>query len=395
MQTILLISLFLVVPLQNQLIKTETPKSISEGVVEKNSYVLGPGDELEVDVGGLPNFYYPASVDLNGYLEVNTQAYVDDTPVLEKAGLVKVSGLTISEAEKLLLEEYKKLYKNPEVTLRLLNARRFKLAISGAVKNPGIYEMSPLDRLSEILMAAGGLEGGAAISRIKLGEKTVNFAPYIKEGDLKSNPFLLEKMDVYVPYAEKTIRIRGCIKGHPVFDGLPATQTTAAPPDSSAPLHEYLLELLDGETVKDILEKAGGRTTYTDLNSLYVIRDGEKIKATLDTELRDGDQLIVGTIPIFVYVTGEVNFPGAYPYRPGLKVLDYVSLAGGPTERGKKHYFVITRPNGETYRAKPEDGVERGDKIEVVRISFMWWEDYLKVLTSITTLIVTWITITK
>ncbi len=394
MQTILLISLFLISPLQNQLTKTKTMKSIPEGVVEKNSYVLGPGDELEVDVGGLPNFYYSASVDLNGYLEVNTQAYVDNTPVLEKAGLVKVSGLTISEAESLLLEEYKKLYKNPQVTLRLLNARRFRLAISGAVRNPGIYEMSPLDRLSEIIIAAGGFEGGAAISRIKLGKRTIDFSPYIKRGDLKSNPFLLEKMDVYVPTAEKAVRVRGCVRGHPVLDGPPETQITAAT-DSLAPLHEYLLELLDGETVKDVLEKAGGRTTYTDINSLYVIRDGEKIKATLDTELRDGDQLIVGTIPIFVYVTGEVKFPGAYPYRPGLKVLDYVSLAGGPTERGKKHYFVITRQNGENFKAKLDDGVERGDKIEVVRISFMWWEDYLKVLTSITTLIVTWITITK
>ncbi len=373
--------------------QTKAPQTVTvaEGEVRKDKYILGPGDELEVIVSGRVTFSYTATVDLNGYLEINTQGVREDVVYLTKAEFLKVSGLTIQKAEEALQERYKKLIKEPAVRLRLLNARKFLVSISGAVRHPGVYETSPLERLSEVIVKAGGLKGGASLSNIKFGSERINIIPYLRKGDLKANPFMLEGRNIYVPYAEYTVRVKGCVGGHPVLDGqmlLPGVRDTTA-------YREYVIELLDGETVQDILEIVGGPVTLSDLDAVKIERNCAIIDAGLDTSLKPGDVLEIPCLPRYVYVTGEVKLPGAYPYLPGLTVLDYVSMAGGPTERGKKSSFKVVKRTGEVIKAKPMDLVDRGDRIEVQRVCFKWWEDYLKVMTSLTTLVVTWLTITK
>jgi len=50
-----------------------------------------------------------------------------------------------------------------------------------------------------------------------------------------------------------------------------------------------------------------------------------------------------------VYIVGEVNTPGSYPYRDGMTVLNAVALAGGFTYRANQGSFDIIR-NGHPFK---------------------------------------------
>jgi len=66
--------------------------------------------------------------------------------------------------------------------------------------------------------------------------------------------------------------------------------------------------------------------------------------------LRAGDTVWVGrALP--VSVVGAVRSPGAFDYQQGLRLSDYVGMAGGPTERARMHKTVLKQTGGGTGRA--------------------------------------------
>lgn len=69
-----------------------------------------------------------------------------------------------------------------------------------------------------------------------------------------------------------------------------------------------------------------------------------------------------------VYVIGEVQTPGSYPYASGMTVINAVALAGGFTYRARKTAIQILR-GSDTSRQKieaaPETPVLPGDVIEI------------------------------
>lgn len=69
-----------------------------------------------------------------------------------------------------------------------------------------------------------------------------------------------------------------------------------------------------------------------------------------------------------VYVLGEVDHPGSFPYQPGLTMLSAVALAGGFTYRGVTNSARIVRTrNGHATqgRIKPDSLLEPGDVVKV------------------------------
>ena len=106
--------------------------------------------------------------------------------------------------------------------------------------------------------------------------------------------------------------------------------------------------------------KAAARTVqelqqdiYTKLNNGILVNPGVSVQLT---QAR----------PIFVI--GEVNKPGQYPYQPKLNVLGAVAVAGGFTVRADKTYVTVVRrtPDGSTQgSAKPIDNLQPGDVVTV------------------------------
>lgn len=69
-----------------------------------------------------------------------------------------------------------------------------------------------------------------------------------------------------------------------------------------------------------------------------------------------------------LYILGEVNNPGSYPYRSNLTLSAAIALAGGYTYRARKNQVIITRagnPEGEKVIAEGNTSIQPGDVIEV------------------------------
>ena len=74
-----------------------------------------------------------------------------------------------------------------------------------------------------------------------------------------------------------------------------------------------------------------------------------------------------------IYVLGQVNKPGQYPYQPGMTVVTAVAVAGGFTYRAYERYASIVRSgegNAVEGRASRQAFVQPGDVITVFERRF-------------------------
>ena len=74
-----------------------------------------------------------------------------------------------------------------------------------------------------------------------------------------------------------------------------------------------------------------------------------------------------------VFVLGEVNKPGVYPYQPGMTMLTTIAVAGGFTYRGVRSYAGVVRTvNGKAVEGKidPSSFIAPGDVINVYERNF-------------------------
>jgi len=74
-----------------------------------------------------------------------------------------------------------------------------------------------------------------------------------------------------------------------------------------------------------------------------------------------------------IYVLGEVNHAGTFPFSPGLRVQQAVAIAGGFTRRAITERVVLIRstPQGpQRYSAAPDDLIQPGDTLDIQRRIF-------------------------
>ena len=110
-------------------------------------YKVGPEDLLGVDFFGQD--------DLNREVRVNGQGEIS----LPLIGGVSVNGLSPQEIEARLVQAYKegKFIRNPQISVSVKEYRHQRVMVTGAVANPGSYEVIGPRTLLEMLGKAGGI----------------------------------------------------------------------------------------------------------------------------------------------------------------------------------------------------------------------------------------------
>lgn len=113
-------------------------------------YEVGPEDLLEISFFGLDDLY--REVRVNGRGEIT----------MPLVGVVKVSGLSPQQIEVLLVKLYKEgeFINHPQITVLVKEYRHQRVMVTGAVAQPGSYEMIGPRTLLEMLGKAGGLKEG-------------------------------------------------------------------------------------------------------------------------------------------------------------------------------------------------------------------------------------------
>jgi polysaccharide export outer membrane protein len=84
-----------------------------------------------------------------------------------------------------------------------------------------------------------------------------------------------------------------------------------------------------------------------------------------DVILEPGDQLIVPPAEKMVYLSGNIEVPGGYPYVPGKSKKYYIKQAGGLTKQADRSNIYLVAQYGEARQVFNRDIVEDGDLIVV------------------------------
>lgn len=111
------------------------------------SYLLGPGDVLDVRVFGQPELSSSVQVDSDGNLSA--------LPFLEKP--ISAKCRTDKEVQKDITVAYSKFINNPQVSVRISERNsRQPATVFGAVRQPTRVEMKRKVRLNELMAVSGG-----------------------------------------------------------------------------------------------------------------------------------------------------------------------------------------------------------------------------------------------
>ena len=117
------------------------------------------------------------------------------------------------------------------------------------------------------------------------------------------------------------------------------------------------------EKITDILNRAGGLLpkAYTDGSTMtrnsQVIRMNiqdilDKPESNINVVMQDGDNIFVAMKPDVTQILGEVSSPGIYKYMDGMRVNDYIAMAGGFAMDAEKKDVWITFPDGQSQHYK-------------------------------------------
>lgn len=177
------------------------------------SYILGPGDVMEIEIA-----------EVTGTL-ARTFVMPDGMVYYNLAGGVRAEGLTTAEFSKQLREALKQDYTNPLVNVSLVEVRSRRYWILGRVFKPGLYPLRQPTTLLEAISEAGGLftsrfsgttEELADLSNsvvIRDGQiLPVNFEKLVRSGDTSQNIYLHHNDYIYLPSAAtSTVLLLGAV----------------------------------------------------------------------------------------------------------------------------------------------------------------------------------------
>ena len=273
--------------------------------------------------------------------------------------------------------------------------------ISGAVNRPGRYELVGTSDLAELVEVAGGLSPGFTAG---LPVQVVRRAPderllrlsfdFAAGGKLPEVPMTRED-SVWIPSfleLQQSVTITGALAGVAATAGTAGTTaainaTGAAGSTGSGQGAEdggatRRLPFAQGDTVRSLLERAGGVGPLADLKGAYVLRNNVAIPVDLyalvmlrdfsaDKAVELGDTIVIPFKRPNVLVEGAVFRPGPYPYNPNFNVEQYLALAGGPNRfaQDTSNVYMVT-PDGQTKEFAPELKVEPGASLVVPERNF-------------------------
>ncbi len=342
-----------------------------EGRVDPQRYILGPGDEVDVSIFGGEDY-------VSYYMFITAEGRVLVPPV----GPIEVAGLTLAAGEELVQRRLREYIHEGEISLTLLNPRRIRVFAAGAVNSPGTYVMRSIDRVSNLVQAAGGVRLGGSLRRIRLLDPDrrllaeVDIYRHYVTGDLAADPFLPDGCIVEIPPQGQFVVLRG------KFPNLLERDTVNVTVGQREILNEYQVELLEGETLGDLLELSGAPQLPLNGDSLCMelypagsdnLRRNPASnplrypldRLPLDHRLSPGEAFEFPSARSFVYLTGNVNRPGRYLYQPGWTVHEYLGQAGGPAYLGADRKSFLKRADGSRIKCSPQDQVLPGDEIYI------------------------------
>lgn len=269
-------------------------------------YVIGPGDELRLEVWGQVNQRGAYYVDRTGAISV------------PQLGTIHVAGLRFDQVTEFLRKQLGHVYRNFDLNVNMGQLRSIQVFVVGEARRPGSYTIGSLSTLLNALFASGGPQPQGSLRDIQVkrdGKTIVDFDLYdlLLHGDKSKDVPLASGDVIFIPPVGAQVAVAGSINNPAIY------------------------ELRGETTIQQLLELAGGRTNIADGSKIKLERIYEhQMRSLVDVDIAKSETLplqngdIVTISPIVdrfkdaVTLRGNVANPGRYAWHPGMRISDLI-----------------------------------------------------------------------
>ena len=294
-------------------------------IATPQNYVLGPGDQLIIDIYGASQETHTLTVSPDGDVTI------------PDFGPVHVSGLTVEAAHRRIRSKVGTYFESSDIKVSVGQTRTILVNVMGEVRVPGTYTLSAFSTVFHALYRAGGINDLGTLRNIKVFRQgrqisVVDIYEFILNGRLAGNVRLQDNDVIQVGPYESIVDISGSVKRPMAY------------------------EMRKSESLATLLKYSGGFTGDAFKKLLRVLRKSEDLKSVYNVEefeladfkVDDGDEVIVDAVidryKNMVEVKGAVFRPGMY--RLGEKVnsvRSLIEMASGLTEEAMSSRAVMRR----------------------------------------------------
>lgn len=262
-------------------------------IATPQSYVLGAGDAINIDIYGASQKSENLTVTPDGYV------------VIENFGPIQVAGLTVEQAQRKVRQQLGARYSSSQIMLTVGQTRTITVNVMGEVKTPGSFTLSAFATVFHALYMAGGPSDIGTLRNIKVYRNnrlvtTVDVYDYILNGNLKGNVRLADNDVITVGTYDCMVNVGGKVK-RPMY-----------------------YEMKRDESMKSLLNYAGDFASDAYRKSVRVIRKANSQMSVFNVnefdmssfKMADGDSVLVDSVlnryQNMVEVKGAVFRPGMY-----------------------------------------------------------------------------------
>lgn len=291
-------------------------------------YMMGPGDQVDIQLFGNENQQYQLMVSRNGTLNI---------PQMRP---ISVVGLTFDEMKRKLIKTITNQYIGVEVSVSLGELRSIQVFIAGDAYKPGSYTVNSLSTITQALFVAGGVSDIGSLRNIQLkrnGQLVTTFDLYdlLMNGDVSKDRRLQSGDVLFIAPLGAIVRVKGQVRRPAIY------------------------ELKGGETMAKLVRLAGGFKSgsypaasiverFNDYQLPSLINVDLTTRAGKNIAAKDGDTLNVQNTAKRVFeqvaVMGAVTRPGLYQWYAGIRISDlFKSVWRDLNNSADLEYVLIVR----------------------------------------------------
>ncbi|CAM4280741.1 SLBB domain-containing protein [Vibrio agarivorans] len=292
-----------------------------------NDYIIGPGDEIRIQMFGKEDGEELATVDRNGQIS------------LPRIGPVSVAGKSFSQVNAELTALIQERIIGGNVLVSMGNMRMMQVFITGEATQPGAYNVSGVTTLTQALIAAGGVKETGSLREVQLKREgkvvaILDLYDLLLNGD-SSQDVRLEKGDtLFIPAKKSTVTISGEV------------------------LRAAHFELVEPTPLSEVIDYAGGTKAAAYLGTVSVRRQTQSgiVVDTVDLnkssgrnfKIQDGDEIFISKANQYfvnaVGVRGQATRQGVHEFKVGMRVSDIFKSIDKDLRAGAElDYALIVR----------------------------------------------------
>jgi protein involved in polysaccharide export with SLBB domain len=290
-------------------------------------YVVGAGDELEVELYGNQNSTFTLTVGRDG--RVN----------FPQLGPISVAGQRFLSVKETLEGRVARQMIGVKASVSMGYTRAIRVFVLGEAEAAGTYTVSGLATITSALYAAGGVKRIGSLRDIQLKRqgqvvRHLDLYDLLIRGDTTDDARLLPGDAIFIPPVGATVSIEGEVRRPAIY------------------------ELRHEANVGDLVLLAGGLTPDAESTTAMLTRVDERqerivLRADLASAsgralgLRNGDALRISrlrpTLDSGVVLEGHVYTPGSVAFRQGMRLTDVIHSVDELRPNADLHYVLIRR----------------------------------------------------